>query len=580
MTKRSLLIRDVDQTQLKTDAQFPPPIWKILAGRGVSSFDETDYKLSRMLPIESIKNLPKAAKLLASTIQKNQQILIFGDYDADGATSTALCVRALTLMGHRNVSYLMPDRFIDGYGLSVSIAHKIIEAKPDCVITVDNGIASIDGIALLRAENIEVVVTDHHLPADELPNASVIINQNAWPEETEGKNLAGVGVAFYLMLALRKALRDINWFVQKNGDQQRVEPNLAVCLDLVAIGTVADLVPLDFHNRLLVNEGLRRMRAGHCSAGIQSLIEISNKQLTHVTSTDIGFTIAPKINAAGRLEDMTSGVQCLLADDQNSADGFANQLNDINQLRKNIQQQMADEAQLQLAKLSEPELRASQGIVLFQKGWHEGIVGIVASKVKEKYHRPTIVFAEAEDSILKGSGRSISGIHLRDMLDAVDKRHPGIILKFGGHAMAAGLSLKADSFDLFSTAFQSVIADLVDPACFTDSIECDGLLDNEYLTLDFAKTIQNLTPWGQRFPAPSFVGEFEVTDRRILAQKHIKFELKQKDDASSNRLEAIAFFQPADVLEASHQNIHIHYELNINHFRNRESLQLLIRDIL
>jgi len=575
MTQRSLLVRDVTHSQLKNDAQFSPPVWTILAGRGVSSFAETDYKLSRMLPVDAIRNLPEAAKLLAATIQQKKQILIFGDYDADGATSTALCVRALTLMGHHNVSYLMPDRFINGYGLSVSIAHKIAEAKPDCVITVDNGIASINGIALLRAQNIDVIVTDHHLPADELPNANVIINQNAWPGETVGKNLAGVGVSFYLMLGIRKALREIDWF-----NQQRVEPNLASCLDLVAIGTVADLVPLDFHNRLLVNEGLRRMRAGHCSAGIQSLIEISNKQLTHVTSTDIGFSIAPKINAAGRLEDMTSGVQCLLADDQMSADGLANQLNDINQLRKDIQQTMADEAQLQLAKLSEPELHASVGIVLFQKGWHEGIVGIVASKVKEKYHRPCIVFAEAEDGVLKGSGRSISGVHLRDILDVVDKRYPGIILKFGGHAMAAGLSLKADAFDLFSTAFQTVISDLVDPACFTDSIECDGLLDSQYLTIDFAKTIQNLTPWGQRFPSPSFVGEFEVTDSKILAQKHIKFELKQDSASSINRLEAIAFFQPAEVLEANHDNIHIHYELNINHFRNRESLQLLIRDIL
>ena len=575
MTQRSLLVRDVTHSQLKNDAQFSPPVWTILAGRGVSSFAETDYKLSRMLPVDAIRNLPEAAKLLAATIQQQKQILIFGDYDADGATSTALCVRALTLMGHHNVSYLMPDRFINGYGLSVSIAHKIAEAKPDCVITVDNGIASIDGIALLRAQNIDVIVTDHHLPADELPNANVIINQNAWPGETVGKNLAGVGVSFYLMLGIRKALREIDWF-----NQQRIEPNLASCLDLVAIGTVADLVPLDFHNRLLVNEGLRRMRAGHCSAGIQSLIEISNKQLTHVTSTDIGFSIAPKINAAGRLEDMTSGVQCLLADDQMSADGLANQLNDINQLRKDIQQTMADEAQLQLAKLSEPELHASVGIVLFQKGWHEGIVGIVASKVKEKYHRPCIVFAEAEDGVLKGSGRSISGVHLRDILDVVDKRYPGIILKFGGHAMAAGLSLKADALDLFSTAFQTVISDLVDPACFTDSIECDGLLDSQYLTIDFAKTIQNLTPWGQRFPSPSFVGEFEVTDSKILAQKHIKFELKQDSASSINRLEAIAFFQPAEVLEANHDNIHIHYELNINHFRNRESLQLLIRDIL
>jgi single-stranded-DNA-specific exonuclease len=575
MTKKHLSIREVTGSRLKPDANLTPALWKILAGRGVNSLAEIDYKLGRMLPVEAIKHLPEAAALLVDCLQQTREILIFGDYDADGATSTALCVRALTLLGHKNVSYLMPDRFIDGYGLSVSVAHKIIQARPECVITVDNGIASIDGIALLRAQNIDVIVTDHHLAAETLPNATVIINQNAWPDETEGKNLAGVGVAFYLMLALRKALREASWF-----NPQRSEPNLACCLDLVAIGSIADLVPLDFHNRLLVNEGLKRIRAGHCSTGIKSLIEISNKQVANINSTDIGFAIAPKINAAGRLEDMTCGVQCLLADDQISADGFANQLNDINHLRKNIQQQMADEAQAQLASLSDSELQASHAIVLFQKGWHEGIVGIVASKVKEKHHRPCIVFAEAEDGILKGSGRSISGIHLRDMLDAVDKRCPGIILKFGGHAMAAGLSLEASSFALFSTMFQQIIGELADPKCFTDSIECDGMLETEHLTLGFAQQLQDFTPWGQRFPSPSFVGEFEVQDSRILAEKHIKFELTTSAGDSKTSLEAIAFFQPREILEATFESIHIHYELNINHFRNRESLQLLIRDIL
>ena len=575
MSKRTLVFRDTENSQLANNANLHPALWQVLAGRGVKSIVETDYSLKHMLPLDAIRNLTEAAEFLSNTIQQNREILIFGDYDADGATSTALCVRALGLFGHKKTSYLMPDRFIDGYGLSTSAAQKIIEAKPDCVITVDNGIASMDGIALLRAQGIDVIVTDHHLPADVLPDATFIINQNAWSDETQGKNLAGVGVAFYLMLGLRIALRKAGWF-----NSQRSEPNLACCLDLVAIGSVADLVPLDYHNRLLVNEGLKRIRAGHCSTGVKSLIEISNKQVNSINSTDIGFVIAPKINAAGRLEDMTSGVQCLLAEDQISADGFANQLNDINQQRKNIQQQMADEAQLQLAKLSESDLQASKGIVLFQKGWHEGIVGIVASKVKEKHHRPCIVFAESEEGLLKGSGRSISGIHLRDMLDAVDKRHPGIILKFGGHAMAAGLSLQAASLGLFSTAFEQAISDLVDPACFTDSIECDGLLDSAYLTLDFAQALQNLTPWGQRFPAPSFAGEFDVIDTRVLAEKHIKFELKSKHDETRKTVEAIAFFQPQKVLEAEHKSIHIHYELNINHFRNRESLQLLIRDIL
>lgn len=575
MTKNNLVFRDSSHSQLARDTSLHPALWQVLAGRGVDSLQETNYSLKHMLPVEAIRNLPEAARLLAGYIQQDREILIFGDYDADGATSTALCVRALTLFGHGHVSYLMPDRFIDGYGLSVSAAQKIIETRPDCVITVDNGISSVDGIALLRAQDIDVIVTDHHLAADVLPDATVIINQNAWPDETLGKNLAGVGIAFYLMLGLRKVLREADWF-----NLNRPEPNLAGCLDLVAIGSVADLVPLDYHNRLLVNEGLKRIRAGHCSTGIKSLIEISNKQLNRINSTDIGFVIAPKINAAGRLEDMTSGVQCLLAEDQLSADGFANQLNDINQQRKNIQQQMADEAQHQLDGLSDSELQTGKAIVLFQKGWHEGIVGIVASKVKEKFHRPCIVFAESDDGLLKGSGRSIAGIHLRDMLDAVDKRQPGIIIKFGGHAMAAGLSLQAASLDIFTSVFQQVISDLVDPACFTDSIECDGLLDSQYLTLDFAQALQNLTPWGQRFPAPSFAGEFDVVDSRVLAQKHIKFELSSKNGVPKNTLEAIAFFQPSEILEADHRSIHIHYELNINHFRNRETLQLLIKDIL
>ena len=575
MTGKKLVIRELAGSQLKPDAGLAPALWRILAGRGVNSLTETDYKLSAMLPIEAIKHLPEAAALLVDCLQKECGILIFGDYDADGATSTALCVRALGLFGHKRISYLIPDRVIDGYGLSVAAARRIIKARPDCVITVDNGIASIDGIALLRARNIDVIVTDHHLAAQTLPDATIIVNQNVWPEQTEGKNLAGVGVAFYLMLALRKALREAGWF-----NPQRTEPNLACCLDLVAVGSIADLVPLDFHNRVLVNEGLKRIRAGHCCAGIKSLIEISNKPLANINSADIGFAIAPKINAAGRLDDMSSGVQCLLADDQITADGLASQLNEINQLRKNIQQQMAHEAQTQLTRLNHAALQASHGIVLFQKGWHEGIVGIVASKVKEKYHRPCIVFAESGADVLKGSGRSVPGVHLRDMLDAVDKRCPGIILKFGGHAMAAGLSLQASALDLFTEIFQQVIAELAPANCFTGSIDCDGVLETEYLTLDFARQLQDFTPWGQCFPSPSFIGEFDVLDSRILAEKHIKFELAPRAVAAKASFEAIAFFQPREILEADFEHLHIHYELSINHFRNRQSLQLLIRDIL
>jgi len=507
-------------------------------------------------------------------MRQQQKILIFGDYDADGATSTALCVKSLKLMGHEQVDYLMPDRFVDGYGLSLSIAKRIVAMHPDCVITVDNGIASHDGIKMLRDNQIEVIVTDHHLPANELPYASVIVDQNAWAGVSEGRNLAGVGVAFYLMLAVRRELRQQGWFAAP-----REEPNLAICLDLVAIGTVADLVPLDYHNRILVNEGLKRIRSGACGQGLKTLIEISAKHLDNFTSTDIAFSVAPRINAAGRLDDMTIGVQCLLAEDPVQALTFAKELDDINQVRKDLQQQMALEAQQKLKDLDQQFLDSQLTIVLFQADWHEGIVGIVASKLKEKYHRPCIVFAKAENGELKGSGRSIAGIHLRDMLDVVDKRNPGAILKFGGHAMAAGLSLQADSLPVFTRSFEQAINEFVDPACFDTGIECDGELEAQHFSLDYAIQLQNLSPWGQRFPMPSFVGEFEVLSQRVLAGKHLKLTLALKSE-NETVIDAIAFFQPAAILDQSHEQIRIHFELSVNRFRDIDSVQLLIRDFV
>lgn len=577
MTTNAYIIRPIPDSNLPQDGSLNPVCRRILAARNIQSMTEADYSLSNLLPLDAIRNLQQAADLLAQCILQDRSILIFGDYDVDGATSTALCIRALALLGYQNTDFLMPDRFIDGYGLSVSAAQRIAELNPDCVITVDNGIASHEGVALLRKKNIEVIVTDHHLPASELPNASVIVNQNAWPDEKQGKNLAGVAVAFYLMLALRSTLRNRRWF-----NKRRVEPNLSCCLDLVAIGTVADLVPLDYNNRVLVSEGLRRIRAGLCGPGIKALIEIANKKFEYISSTDVGFAIAPRINAAGRLEDMTTGVQCLITDDIVEARAMAGQLDEINRNRRDIQQQMADEAQQQLASLKDQELHNEFGIVLYQQGWHEGIVGIVAAKIREKYHRPSIVFANSDDGTLKGSGRSIPGIHIRDMLDGVDKRFPGMILKFGGHAMAAGLSLEAASLNQFAEAFDRVIEELADPSCFSAVIECDGELEHPYLSLQFAQTLDNLGPWGQRFPAPSFVGEFEVVSQRVLGQQHLKLLVKPLDcpDENINTLDAIAFFQSASILDKSFDRIHMHYELNINRFRGKESLQLLIRDIL
>jgi len=372
-------------------------------------------------------------------------------------------------------------------------------------------------------------------------------------------------------------LRERDWF---SGD--RPEPNLASCLDLVALGTLADLVPLDYNNRILIDAGMKRIRAGACCNGIKALIEISNKNLQNLTSTDIGFAIAPKINAAGRLDDMTVGVQCLLTDDQMTALALANELHEINNQRKNIQQQMSEQAMQQMQKLDHQALDVEAGIVLYQPDWHEGVVGIVAAKIREKYHRPSIVFAMSEEGLLKGSGRSIPGIHLRDMLDAVDKRIPGLIAKFGGHAMAAGLSLEASGLEQFVKTFKQVVSELADPACFKLEVECDGSLQASYFSLQFAEELQDLSPWGQRFPAPSFIGEFDVLNRRVLSDKHLKLELQLPDTGDTNIrvLDAIAFFQPEQVLNTNHEKIQIHYELNVNIYRQQKSLQLLIHDIL
>jgi single-stranded-DNA-specific exonuclease len=571
MKTAELVIREADDSCLRDCEALNPFFRRILAARGVQSIDEIDYRLQNIIPLESIRNLSSAADLLTDLIKRNKTILVFGDYDADGATSTAVCMRAFSLMGYGHVNYLMPDRIADGYGLSLSVAERIVKHPPDCLITVDNGIASIDGIDLMRRHGVEVIVTDHHLAGESLPNASVIVNQNAWQGQIEGRNLAGVGIAFYLMLALRARLRESGWF-----SHDRPEPNLASCLDLVAIGTVADLVPLDYCNRIFIHEGLKRIRAGFCTEGIKALIEVGGKQLDNFTSVDIAFTLAPRINAAGRLDDMTVGVQCLLADSGELAVDLAEELNSINLQRRELQQQMAEQADRQLTSLDQTVSGNQKSIVLFQADWHEGVVGIVASKLKEKYARPSIVFAQSEDGRLKGSGRSIAGIHLRDMLDVVDKRIPGSIVKFGGHAMAAGLTLENASLQLFTDTFESVIHEFSDPACFNNIIECDGELEDQQVDLQLAIDLQNLSPWGQHFPTPTFVGEFQVINQRVLKQQHLKLTLEL---AGQNYVDGIAFFQPPGVLNKQYEKIIIHYELAVNQFRGTDSVQLLIRDI-
>jgi len=560
--------RECKPELLSATCNLHPVLQRVFSARDIQSFDEIDYSLKAMSSPHLITNLEQAAQILVSHLKNKSHILIFGDYDADGATSTALCVRALILLGHDNIDFLLPDRFTDGYGVSGGVAEKIIALKPDLVITVDTGISSFKGLSKLMQADIDVIVTDHHLPADELPEVTVIVNPNAF-KQSAGKNLAGVGVAFYLMLECRRLLREINWF------EDRPEPNLAECLDLVAIGTVADLVVLDYNNRILVNEGLKRLRAGACSAGIRKLIEVSGRSQHSLSSQDIGFSLAPRLNAAGRLDDMTIGVQTLLIDDEATAIQLANELENMNQNRREIQAQMQDQA---LAMLPDVGQNINQySFVLYQPDWHEGVVGIIASKVKDITYRPVISFASAGDGLLKGSGRSISGIHLRDMLDLVDKTQPGLIIRFGGHAMAAGLTIRESDLSGFIECFEKTLQQHVDPVYFKNIMLSDGEINGQQMTLELAKILRDAGPWGQRFPAPSFDGQFKVLDQRVLSNKHLKFVVTAKE--CHKPIDAILFFATENQLKTNYQFFHIFYELSVNEFRGEQNPQLMIRHI-
>ncbi len=561
--------RQVDSQLLVQKIHSQPLLNRVLCARNIRASDEVNYLLSSLLPPQKISNLEAAGRQLAEHIQKESNILIFGDYDADGASSTALCMRALGLLGHHNAGFILPDRFVEGYGVSEKSARRIVDLKPDLVITVDTGIASFKGLAKLSQAGIEVIVTDHHLPAETLPEVNCIVNPNAFPD-SEGRNLAGVGVAFYLMLMCRIQLRESNWF------EKRVEPNLAELLDLVAIGTVADLVSLDFNNRILVSEGLKRLRTGHCSTGINKLIQLTNRTRANLTSQDIAFALAPRINAAGRLDDMTIGVQALLANEEDLANRLTCELDNINRYRRELQDQMTEQA---LKKLPTIEKMPDQyGYVLHNDTWHEGIVGIIASKVKDITYRPTICFAPSGENMLKGSGRSISGVHLRDMLDLVDKSAPDLIERFGGHAMAAGLTIKKNDLTDFIEHFERVLQIHIDPLSLSPVIEHDGEIDAADMTMDLARLLRSAGPWGQQFPVPSFIGEFRVLDKKILVDKHIKFSLS--DLNSIRPVDGILFFASKNQLAANYETIKLHYELGINEYRGSESLQLLIRHII
>lgn len=551
-------------------AGLHPLLARVYRGRGVTSTGQLDLGLAQLLPPERLHRAEEAARLLADALQQNQSILIVGDYDADGATSTALALSALRSFGAANVSYLVPNRFEYGYGLTREIVDLAVsQGRPDLIVTVDNGISSLDGVAAAREYGIATLITDHHLAGHELPDADVIVNPNQPDCRFPSKNLAGVGVIFYIMLALRAELRQRDWFAS------REEPNLGRLTDLVALGTVADVVPLDHNNRILVAAGLQRIRSGQARPGILALLEVASRPLHSVVASDLGFAVGPRINAAGRLNDISLGIECLMATDQGSARGFAAQLQQQNQDRRQIEQGMQDQA---LGLLDELDIDADTvpvAMTLYRGDWHQGVIGILASRIKDRLHRPTIVFANGDEGEIKGSARSIKGIHIRDILDAVATRHPGMILKFGGHAMAAGLSIPADAYDEFNRAFVTEVQRHAEDVHLQAVVESDGELGASDFELELATELRFAGPWGQHFPEPVFDGVFTVVHQRLVGEKHLKLVLSR--EGSSQLLDAIAFNVDLAVWpDESVREVQLAYRLDVNEFRGQRSVQLMV----
>ncbi len=550
-----------------------PLLRRLYISRGITHANELDYTLPCLPPASLLSGIESAVTLLADQLKQRGHILIVADYDADGATSCALAMRALTNLGAAQLSYLVPNRFEYGYGLTTEIVDLAAKREPDLIVTVDNGISSIEGVAHANSLGIPVLVTDHHLPGGVLPAAAALINPNLPEDCFPSKALACVGVIFYLMLALRSHLRNIGWFEQ----QQIKEPNMADLLDLVSLGTVADVVTLDHTNRILVEQGVRRIRAGACCPGITALIKQAKRNAACLVASDLGFAIAPRLNAAGRLEDMSLGIRILLTDSTVEANQIAQQLDELNKTRREIEQTMKDQA---LALLKTIEFGAGSalpmGLCLYQPKWHQGVIGILASRVRETHHRPVIVFADAGDGQIKGSARSIPGLHICDLLNAIAAVHPQLLSKLGGHAMAAGLTLEAGGFDAFRQLFEQAVAKQLTPDQLFDRIDSDGELEPDELTVEMAQRLRDAGPWGQNFPEPQFDGHFEVINSRIVGEKHLKMRLSPVD--SSQQIDAIAFNQ-AECGAGRGEKIHAAYRLAINEFRGRVSPQLIVEYI-
>ncbi|MAT51377.1 MAG: single-stranded-DNA-specific exonuclease RecJ [Porticoccaceae bacterium] len=554
---------------------MPPLLRRIYASRGITGPEALGRKLSELPAPSGFRGLDRALDLLEQAVRTQARVLIVGDFDADGATSTVLGVLALKAFGLLQVDFLVPNRFDYGYGLSPEIVELAARGRPDLLITVDNGISSIQGVKAARDHGIRVLVTDHHLPGAVLPDADAIVNPNQPGCRFPSKNLAGVGVVFFLLTALRARLRESGWF----GSQGITEPNMANWLDLVALGTVADVVPLDRVNRVLVYQGIQRIRAGVCRPGMLALLDIAGRDHRRLVASDLGFAVGPRLNAAGRLDDMTHGILCLLEDDPGRARRLAVELDQLNSDRRQIEVAMQQEALAALERLHLDPSTLPWGLCLYDPDWHQGVVGLLASRIKERFHRPVIAFGREGSGALKGSARSIPGLHIRDALDAVATRHPELVSKFGGHAMAAGLSLPESNFESFSAAFDREVRRQLTPAELEEEILFDGELAPGEINLSTAHLLQNAGPWGQHFPEPLFLGRFVVLQQRCLSGKHLKLVLAIEGDPDFT-VDAIAFNVAGEFLSGDLDQVDLLYRLAVNVWRGRESVQLLIERIL
>ena len=547
--------------------KYPGFFARVLAARGIESLDDLDLSLSRLIPPDALSDIDVAAARIARAVQGDEAILVLGDFDADGATGTALAVSLLESLGASRVDYLVPNRFAFGYGLTPEIVHVALEREPSLIVTVDNGMSSVAGVTLAQERGVDVVVTDHHLPGEQLPPACAIVNPNAPGCEFASKSLAGVGVVYYVLSRVRVLLAEADFFAGRGIDS----PNLANWLDLVALGTVADVAPLDLNNRILVHQGLRRMRFGHTRPGIRSLAQVAGRNLRTVTAQDLGFGIAPRLNAAGRLSDMTLGIRCLLSPKMPEAQRLARELDELNTERRDIERDMTLDAALLVDESREDQRSV---LCLYDASWHQGIVGIVAGRIRERYHRPVIAFADAGAAApgeLRGSARSIPGLHIRDALDDVAARFPGLMEKFGGHAMAAGLSIKRSQLERFTKAFSDAVEARVSERDLAGIRMTDGELEPRDLVLENARLIAKHGPWGQGFDEPTFHGEFEVVAERVVGQRHLKFALRHGDRV----VDAIAFNREP----VGTDRIRALYRLGVNDYSGIDTLQLVIEEL-